>query len=190
MYCRTLQFCNRAVLLSFAFLSACTSSAPDSGGLTLHDREALLSKRLARGLEMRAFLSRDTVDRNEPVEVLFFIVNGPTPMPFLNHPSRIGVTVETESGASAPISSSHAVDATPGTQVQLTLPANGIFGQRENLYCIENSGYAPRRQPGSCEVQYDLSSPGRYRVIVQYSAPRDGPFAHPVIADTAMLVVK
>jgi hypothetical protein len=59
------------------------------------------------------------------------------------------------------------------------------------LRCVRITGYAPAGQGGSdCGIEYRLNARGRYRVIAQYSPPHQGRFAHPLIADTAVLVIR
>lgn len=175
-----------------ALLALCSCSAvsspPGDGAST---RPTLLEMRRAPGLEMRVLLSQDTIDARGPVEVWYFVVNGPTPTPFLNNPSLIGVWVETENGQHAPVSRSSSASPSPGDQAEMVLPAHGVLGQKENLRCVRNAGYAASGPDNlECVVAYQLNRPGRYHVIVRYTPPSEGRFAHPVIADTALLVVR
>lgn len=155
-------------------------------------KTALLQERREAGLEMRILLSADTITAAGAVEAMYFVVNGPTPTPFLNHPGIIGVRVETEDGKDAPVAKSTSATPTPsGTQAEITLPSHGVLGQRENLRCVRITGYAPTGQSGSgCGIVYRLNAQGRYHVIAQYNPPHEGRFAHALIADTAVLVIR
>jgi hypothetical protein len=169
-------------------VSACPSRQHLTGGVGF---SAGLEKRQNPGLELRAFLTADTITSGSPIEVVYFVINGPTPTPFLNNPDIIAVIVELDDGGMAPVRSGYAVLGSWGSMVEMTLPAYGVLGQREDLRCIQNAGYAPRGpQGGDCEIEYDLDTPGVYRVIVRYSPPRVGRYAHQPIADTATLVVR
>ena len=168
-------------------VSACTSGEGRvAGGAT----EALFERRDSPGLELRAFLSSDTIASGSPIEVLHFVVNGPTPTPFLNDPDIMAVVVELEDGTMAPMRGGFSETGSWGSAVEMTLPAFAMLGQREDLRCIRNSGYAMRGARGPCEMTYDLRAPGRYRVIVRYSPPTEGRYAIPPIADTVSLVIR
>jgi hypothetical protein len=155
-------------------------------------KTALLQARSDSGLEMRVLLSHDTIAPGGAVEAVYFVVNGPTPTLFLNHPGVIGVWVETEGGEEAAVSKSTSATPTPsGTQAEMTLPAHGVLGQRQDLRCVRITGYPAAGQAGAdCGVVYRLDSPGRYHVIARYSPPAEGRFTGPVIADTTVLVIR
>jgi hypothetical protein len=153
---------------------------------------ALLSPRLDPGVELRVALRHDTVPAggSEPVELLYFIVNGRGPTPFLNLPDRFIIRVETQDGRPAPGGYVESATVADGPQVQLVLPSYAILGQVENLRCMSLDDYTRADRRDQCSNAYPLREPGTYRVILRYDANDDGPFAGRDLADTATLVVR
>jgi hypothetical protein len=150
----------------------------------------LLPPRDSEGLEIRAFLSSDTIAPRQPIELMYFVVNGPTPTPFLNHPSVIGVWVENVDGTLAPIRRSRSVDGAFGSQTQLNLPGNSVLGWKTDLRCITSRTHVPGDRAAGCDIEFSLDRPGDYNVIVRYAPPAHGEFVHPEIRDTARLVIR
>jgi hypothetical protein len=170
-----------------ALIAGC--SAPKSEVAQQSTSDDLFQLRSQAGLEIRTRLRRDTVSAGDPIELIYFIVNGPLPTPFLNDPDLFGPVVETTDGDPAPVKSAYAVTRSLGDRVKMLMPAHGMLGQVANLRCLGNA-YAVRTTSSACEIAYDLDRPGTYRVITQYRPPKQGAYAHPDIADTLRLVVR
>src|ERR1700741_5268229 len=136
------------------------------------DVSSLLTAKADTGLELRIILGRDTVSAREktPLQVFYFVVNGPSLIEFDNDPDRYVFQLQEQDGspvepssASSPVLSSH------GDRVRLVLPAGGLLGQVQDLRCIVQGHYvAEPITPPTCLAEYSLSEPGTYRVIVEY----------------------
>ena len=184
--------CYRAVLAlvvlalwTIGVVSCSTEQARSTGG-----QVALGSVRARAdtGVELHVVLPRDTISAHEhgPVEVIYYILNGPTKTAFDNAPDHYAFLVRNEDGAPAQAAKpGSATDAVWGAQVHMVLPAGALLGQVQDLGCVKGAGY-DEPLPGhthECEVSYPLTEPGTYNVIVMY---RDGR----VLADSAVLVVR
>jgi hypothetical protein len=143
------------------------------------------------GLELRVMLRRDTLSSRDraPVEVLYFIVNGPTQAHFNNDPERFFFRVETLDGRMVqPASWTHR--PTGMSSYPMTLPAGALLGQVENLRCVRYSAYG--RSDGTrmqdCLAMWDFATPGTYRVIVTYRSPDKWRNLDSLLADTTSIV--
>lgn len=128
------------------------------------------------GLEVRVMLRRDTISSRDrsPVEVVYYIVNGPSEARFINDPERFFIGVLDARGQLVqPAFWSHRPTGMWG--IEMRLPAGAVFGQIENLRCVRYSGYGPAtgtRVP-DCLAMWDFARPGTYRVVVKYNGPDD-----------------
>ena len=185
-----------AVLVSAAI--GALGCSPDRGrpavgrvGLTL------VQPRSDTGVELHVLLPRDTISVGDraPVEVLYYILNGPSKRVFDNAPDRYKFIVRDQAGALAGTRGGSAGTVAWGPQVKMVLPAGAWLGQAQDLRCVTDGGYseiAPAKAP-PCAGGYLLDKAGRYDVIVWYQgaderAPGDT-IGH-LLADTAVLVVR
>lgn len=132
---------------------------------------SLLEARADTGLEMRVVLGRDTVSSRDiaPLEVFYFIVNGPTLTRFDNDPDRFSFKLtRLDHSPVQPVSVSSPILVSQGDRIDMTLPGGALFGQVQDLRCIVQGRYVASRTPRSCLAAYDLREPGTYRVIVEY----------------------
>ncbi|HST58298.1 MAG TPA: hypothetical protein VLK84_06420 [Longimicrobium sp.] len=143
------------------------------------------------GVELRVMLRRDTLSSRDrtPVEVLYFIVNGPSQVRFDNDPERFSFRVETPDGRLVqPASWTHR--PTGMSAYAVTLPAGAVFGQMENLRCVRYSAYG--RSEGTrwqdCLVMWDFATPGTYRVIVAYRGRDRQRNLDSLLADTTSII--
>jgi hypothetical protein len=141
------------------------------------------------GLELRIFLRRDTITRDDrrPVEVVYFVVNGPRPTRFNNDPSRYSFRIERADGQMVPpVRFTPPILRSLGSQVSFVLPAGALFGQVQDLRCIQDNPYATTAVPSNhCLAEYALDVPGRYHVIVQYDGPP--PNLDSLLTDTGVI---
>ena len=143
------------------------------------------------GVELRVSLRRDTISSRDrsPVEVLYWIVNGPSTTDFNNNPERFVFRVVNERGELVqPAHWSHRPTASWG-DVALTLPSGAVLGQVENLRCVRYAGYggvgSVLETPAmDCMIMWDFAEPGTYRVIVRYYGPDDWGDRDSLLADT------
>jgi hypothetical protein len=129
------------------------------------------------GVELRVTLRRDTISSRDrsPVEVLYWIVNGPATTTFDNDPENWAFLVIDEQGQIVqPPFWSHRPTALWG-DVRMTLPAGAVLGQVENLRCVRYAAYGTMEGTKfpDCMVMWDFARPGTYRVIVKYRGPDD-----------------
>lgn len=172
-------------LWAIGVVSCSTEQARPAGGQV---DLGLVRARADTGVELHVVLPRDTISAREhgPVEVLYYILNGPTKTAFDNAPNHYAFLVRKEDGAPAQAAKpGSATDAVWGSQVHMVLPAGAWLGQVQDLGCVKGAGYDEplSGHTHECEVSYPLSEPGTYNVIVMY---RDGR----VLADSAVLVVR
>jgi hypothetical protein len=144
------------------------------------------------GVELRVMLRRDTISSRDraPVEVLFWIVNGPAQSDFDNNPDRWSYRVEGTNGQLLqPASWSHRPTGSHG-DLRMKLPAGAIFGQVEDLRCVRYSAYglANGTWMQDCLVMWDFATPGTYRVIVKYTGPDKWRNLDSLLADTTGFV--
>jgi hypothetical protein len=159
--------------VAFATLGCSQTPREHSRSAAVH----LLKARADTGIELRVMLPRDTVppgDR-QPLEVVYTIVNGPSPALFDNHPHRFGIRVTGPDGQPAR-SLGGAGPATGAMgRFELLLPSNGSLVQRQDLRCVSDGTYstAPPGPPraDNCLAMYAFSEPGLYRVVVEYVGP-------------------
>lgn len=127
------------------------------------------------GVELRVMLRRDTISSRDrsPVEVLYWIVNGPASSEFNNDPERFFFRVEDRRGRLVqPAYWSHRPTAAWGN-VQMMLPGGAMLGQVENLRCVRYAAYGaiPGTRARDCMIMWEFARPGTYRVIVSYRGP-------------------
>jgi hypothetical protein len=146
-------------------------------GAPRKDDVSFLAPRADTGVELRVRLRRDTIAATggAPVEVLYFVVNGPAMTAFDNDPGNFVFTVTTDEGEPVqPSSSSSPILSGEGPRVNMVLPAGAIVGQVQDFRCIVQGRYVPasvRRR--TCLASYDFTQPGTYRVVVEYRGPDD-----------------
>lgn len=140
------------------------------------------------GVELRVMLRRDTISSRDraPVEVLFWIVNGPAQSDFDNNPDRWSYRVErTDGRLLQPASWTHRPTGSHG-DLRMKLPAGALFGQVEDLRCVRYTAYGlgegTRMQ--DCLVMWDFATPGTYHVIVRYTGPDKWRNLDSLLADT------
>ena len=168
----------------------------------------LFAPRTAIGVELRAFVQRDTIavgDRH-PVEVSYLIANGDLPTEFNNDPALFFIRVERPGGQPVSFrSSSGPALGSWGPQTRIVLPRYSFLAQTEDLHCVTYGGYAARRTSAAgCLQAYDFDVAGTYYVIVEYygqtsHAPADSTSeasalkqgrVSPHLADTVALVAR
>ena len=141
----------------------------------------LLDPKSDTGIELRAVVLRDTVNAGDrtPVEVLYAIVNGPLRRPFDNEAERYRVVVVGPDNQPAKRLAWSSPGVGLGPRADMQLPAGGVLIQREDLRCVRGHAYSavPLTEiKHHCLAVYALTTPGRYRVIVEYFGgprPRD-----------------
>jgi len=150
------------------------------------DDLSFLVPRADTGLDLRVQLRRDTISATSraPVEVVYFVVNGPTMTKFDNNPGHFGFTVTTGDGSPVPPSlETSPILVSEGPRVEMVLPAGALIGQVQDLRCIVQGRFV--RDTGrrrTCLKSYDFARPGTYQVIVEYRGPDTWPDLDSLIA--------
>lgn len=119
-------------------------------------------------------MTADTVFAGDstPVEVVYSIVNGPSPSNFDNHPGRFSFSLTGPDGGPAE-SLGGAGPALGGTgEFLVLLPGKAALLQRQDLRCVSDGAYeSVPLSAEDCLARYALARPGRYRLIVSYDGP-------------------
>jgi hypothetical protein len=164
-------------VLAIFFLSSGCRPEP-AVQLSERDSRALLAPKADTGLALRAVVLRDSInaDDSEPMEVVYAIINGPSPAPFDNHPGRFRVQVTGPDGLPAVSLGGSGPGLGVMGQTDLVLPAGGSLVQRQDLRCISDAAYSSIRHVPSantCLAMYALALPGAYKVVVDYFGPAE-----------------
>lgn len=132
--------------------------------------------RVDSGTKLVVVLPRDTIalHDNAPVEVHYYVVNGPQRITLDNDPGFYSVRIETSAGR--PVRPTGDLSPASGSlgQTRMELPARAILGQLVNLHCIQDgAGYSGGDPAASdaCLGSYPLQESGSYRVIIEYAGP-------------------
>lgn len=131
-------------------------------------------RRPGSGLALRAAVSRDTVPSSDhrPVDVVFALVNGPTPVHLNANPQRFELYVVGPDGHPARSLDGSGPPLSPEHSTYMQLPADSALVFRQDLRCISIDGtYHPiteRPTANDCLGMFALSEPGRYSIVVRY----------------------
>ncbi|HZG44204.1 MAG TPA: hypothetical protein VEY93_14745 [Longimicrobium sp.] len=146
-------------------------AAADNGSSSLGGN-ALLEARGDTGVELRVVLARDTISARDrsPVDVYYFIANGPTLTEFDNHPDAFFFKITGLDGSQViPSESTSPILTAEGRRVRMVLPAGALLGQVQDLRCIVRGRYITTPEiRRSCLAVYQFHRPGTYRIIVEY----------------------
>lgn len=137
----------------------------------------LLQPRADTGLSLRVATLRDTILTSDhtPVEILYAVVNGPRPTLFDNNPERYQIRVMGPDGRPAESLGGAGPALGVAGDLKLKLPANGVLVQRQDLRCVNDAGYSAvpiSSGKDNCLATYALTTPGSYRVTVEYFGPQ------------------
>ena len=119
------------------------------------------------GVVLFGYATRDTIRAEDSLIVVTLLRNDGAPLSIRNYPDFYDFTVLNAQGhAIAPTLGDYS-EWNLGTRSDLILAHGGILGQITNLTC-ERQPYAPDPGQSPCLLQYHLSLPGDYRIVVRY----------------------
>jgi hypothetical protein len=138
----------------------------------------LIAPRSEKGVALRAIARQDTsrAGAEEPVEIIYAIVNGPRPSTFDNHPGSYSFHLTAPDGRPAESLGGAGPALGYMGDFLVRLPTGSTLLQRQDLQCVSDGAY-DEELPSStdCLARYSLTMPGVYRLIVAYEGPDSWP---------------
>lgn len=167
---------SRGALLMLLALSACDTKSrgvagagAGPGGARATAVAFLFANQAVPRISIIAVPLRDTFALGSPIEIAYFVRNGPTRMPFRNDPEFYHFTIMGPDGvAMTPLEGPE--PGSLGSVPDLVLPARGIVGGVVDLSCAR-PGFATQAVTDEvCSWKYDFRSVGRYRMVAHYQS--------------------
>lgn len=188
------------LLLGCVLLAACQSEKrPTVDSSTAANLDWLVEQTNPRdSLVLVAMALSDTVARDGPIRLAYFIRNDGDPSLLRHDSDWIGFDVIAPSGAITPMVGPTA-NIFAGPLPEITLPHGGILGQRVDLTCVK---YLYSSARARCYYRFVFREAGEYKVVVRYSPPqlapeatgqptqRSGPKWLPLSSDTVRFIVR
>lgn len=120
---------------------------------------------LAEALELNVRMVRDSLPVSDPVRLTYTVTNEGPLGRFRNDPGWLFFEVVDANGE--PISSARPGEIPHyGSRPDIALPTGAFFGATVDLHC--GTWQYGTRPDTSCAFAFDLSTPGRYKVVARY----------------------
>jgi len=159
-----------ASLIVVQALVSCTGGSDETGLPEKHHafESAVAYADWPSGLSLRAFALHDTVRLGSPVEIVYVVRNRGVRQVYRNDSRFVHLEVRDPSGQLLTREYDVPPEVHLGGIVDVVLPDHGFLGGVLDLGCGTDGYAAGVPKAAQCDWRYSLSTPGPYKVVLQY----------------------